>query len=446
VHASSSGGSPPGGRPPMKKNVAVVGLQWGDEGKGKIVDILADGFDCVARYQGGHNAGHTVTVGDRRHVLHVVPSGIFHKNVICVIGSGVVLDPQAFIEEVDALKAIGTDINGRLLVSNRCHVILPYHRVLESAFEKQLGEKKIGTTLRGIGPAYEDKAARRGLRVCDLLDSSTLLTKLKAQVELKNQALAALQYPETVDAEGIYAAYESYGRKIRPFVIDSAAFLNKLLAEGKSILFEGAQATLLDIDHGTFPFVTSSSASAGGVASGLGVSPKYVNAVVGIMKAYTTRVGTGPFPTEANDACGETIRKRGSEFGATTGRPRRCGWFDGPAGRYSVMINAPDLNVVTKVDVLDTFSDIPVCTEYRYKGSTLKEFPAEIEVLAKVEPVYRTLPGWQTSTAGIREWKDLPEKAKDYLSFLSDYLNVPIGMVSTGPKRDETIHVKDLGI
>jgi adenylosuccinate synthase len=428
----------------MKKNVAVVGLQWGDEGKGKIVDILAAGFDCVARYQGGHNAGHTVTVGDRRHVLHVIPSGIFHKNVACVIGGGVVLDPLAFIEEIAALKTLGVEINGRLFVSNRCHLILPYHRVLEAATEKQLGDNKIGTTLRGIGPAYEDKAGRRGLRVCDLLDSSTLLAKIKAQVELKNRALAALQYPETVDAESICAAYENYGKTIAPFVVDSAAFLNKLLGEGKSILFEGAQATLLDIDHGTFPFVTSSSASAGGVASGLGVSPKHVNAVIGIMKAYTTRVGTGPFPTEDNDCGGETIRKRGSEFGATTGRPRRCGWFDGPAARYSVMINAPDLTVVTKIDVLDTFAEVPICTEYKYKGSVVSDFPAEIEMLGKVEPVYRMIPGWQTSTAGIREWEQLPSKAQDYLKFLSDYLCVPIGMVSTGPGREETIHVESI--
>ena len=428
----------------MKKNVAVVGLQWGDEGKGKIVDILAEGFDCVARYQGGHNAGHTVTVGGRRHVLHLIPSGIFHEGVCCVIGGGVVLDPLAFIEECEGVEAAGFVIKGRLFVSNRCHLILPYHRTLEAALETQLGDRKIGTTSRGIGPAYEDKIGRRGLRACDLLDSATLSTKIKAQAELKNRALRALQHPETIDAERICADYEGYGKKIRPFVVDSSALLNRLLREGKSILFEGAQATLLDIDHGTFPFVTSSSASAGGVSTGLGLSPKHVHAVIGIMKAYITRVGTGPFPTEANNSQGETIRKQGAEFGATTGRPRRCGWFDGPAGRYSVMINAPDLVVVTKIDVLDTFAEVPFCTEYKYKGSVLTEFPAEAEVLDKVEPVYKSLPGWQTSTAGTREWKQLPLKAQDYLKFLSDYLSVPIGMVSTGPGRDETIRVKEL--
>jgi adenylosuccinate synthase len=428
----------------MKKNVAVVGLQWGDEGKGKIVDILADGFDCVARYQGGHNAGHTVTFDGKRYVLHVVPSGIFHKSVVCVVGGGVVLDPQAFLEECASLETAGVQIRGRLLVSNRCHLILPYHRTVEAAAEKQLGERKLGTTARGIGPAYEDKYGRRGLRVCDLLDTATFPDKLRAQVDLKNCALEALHSDERVDAESIRQTYEKYAEKLRPLVVDTASFVNRLLRDGKSVLFEGAQATLLDIDHGTFPFVTSSSASAGGVATGLGVSPKHVNAVIGITKAYTTRVGTGPFPTEAHGPCGETIRKLGSEFGATTGRPRRCGWYDGPAGRYSAMINAPDLAVVTKIDVLDTFAEIPFCTEYKYKGSVLSEFPAEADVLAEIEPVYRQLPGWQTSTAGVREWKQLPVKTQDYLKFLSDYLECPIGMVSTGPGRDETIRLQDV--
>jgi len=428
----------------MKKNVAVVGLQWGDEGKGKIVDILAEGFDCVARFQGGHNAGHTVTFGGRKYVLHVVPSGIFHHGVVCIVGGGVVLDPEAFLVEVDSLTKAGIPIEGRLFVSNRCHLILPYHRMIEAAIEERLGDRKIGTTARGIGPTYEDKYGRRGLRVCDLLDTETFATKLDAQVELKHRALEAFGSSQRIDTASIRAAYAGFAEKLRPLVVDSASLVNRLLREGKSILFEGAQATLLDIDHGTFPFVTSSSASAGGVAPGLGVSPKHVNAVIGITKAYTTRVGTGPFPTEAHGSCGETIRKLGSEFGATTGRPRRCGWFDGPAGRYSAMINAPDLAVVTKIDVLDTFGEIPFCTEYKYKGSVLNEFPAEADLLAKVEPVYRNLPGWQTSTAGVREWKQLPARTQDYLKFLSDYLEVPIGMVSTGPGRDETIQLREI--
>jgi len=428
----------------MKKNVAIVGLQWGDEGKGKIVDILAPGFDCVARYQGGHNAGHTVNFGGSRHVLHLVPSGIFHKGVTCVVGGGVVLDPIAFIEELDGLQAAGISIDGRLFVSNRSHLILPYHRAIEAAAERQLGERKIGTTLRGIGPAYEDKIGRRGIRVCDLLHPELFVSKVAAEVEAKRRILAALGSDEKLDAESIAASYLKYAERIRPFVVDSSALLNTLLRDGKSILFEGAQATLLDIDHGTYPFVTSSSASVGGVAPGLGISPKHVHKAIGIMKAYTTRVGTGPFPTEAHDASGEKIRKVGSEFGSTTGRPRRCGWFDGPAGRYAAMINSPDLAVVTKLDVLDEFAEIPFCTEYKYKGSTLREFPAEIEVLEKVEPVYRNLPGWRTSIAGVREWKLLPQKAQDYLKFLSDYLGVEIGMVSTGPGRDETIRVKEI--
>jgi len=426
----------------MKKNVAIVGLQWGDEGKGKIVDILAEGYDCVARYQGGHNAGHTVTFGGRRHVLHLVPSGIFHDGVACVIGGGVVLDPVAFIEELEGLEAAGVNASGRLFISNRCHLILPYHRAVEAAMEQQLGERKIGTTSRGIGPAYEDKVGRRGLRVCDLLDPDLFVSKLRSQVEFKLRTLESLRSTETLNADAIAATYLKLAERIRPFVVDSAAFLNTLLRSGKSVLFEGAQATLLDVDHGTYPFVTSSSASVGGVAAGLGVSPKHVHSIIGIMKAYTTRVGTGPFPTEAADSHGENIQKRGAEFGATTGRPRRCGWLDGPGARYAVMINSPDTVVITKLDVLDDFSEIPVCTDYKYKGSVLRDFPAEVEVLEKVEPVYKTMPGWQTSIAGVREWKQLPSKAQDYLKFLSDYLGVDIGMVSTGPGRNETIHLK----
>ena len=425
----------------MRKNIAVVGAHWGDEGKGKIVDILSEEYDCVARYQGGHNAGHTVSFGSRRHVLHLIPSGIFHPNVACVIGAGVVLDPLALIEESQALEEAGVKMEGRLFISNRCHLILPYHRVLEAAVELQLGERKIGTTSRGIGPAYEDKAGRRGLRMCDLMDSQTLSAKITAQVEQKNRVLEALRYPQTIAPEPICDAYAEYAARIRPFVIDCSSFLNKAIKDGKSILFEGAQATMLDIDHGTFPFVTSSSAGAGGAATGLGISPKHIHSVLGIMKAYTTRVGTGPFPTEANDANGELIRARGREFGSTTGRPRRCGWFDGPAARYATMVNGLDSIVVTKADVLETLADIQFCVDYKYKGSILKEFPADTEILAKVEPVYKTLPGWQTSIAGAREWSKLPAKAQDYLKFLSDYLGVPLSMVSTGAERDETIRL-----
>ena len=423
----------------MKQTLVVVGVQWGDEGKGKIVDILSESYDCIARYQGGHNAGHTVNIGNRRHVLHLIPSGIFHPAAKCVIGSGVVLDPLALIEESEALDKIGVSVTGRLFVSNRCHLILPYHRVLEAAVELQRGERKIGTTSRGIGPAYEDKMGRRGLRACDLLDPATLGDKIRAQVVEKNRVLEALKYPQTIDPEPICESYARYGERIGHLVVDTSAYLNDLIRSGKKVLFEGAQGTLLDIDHGTFPYVTSSSAAAGGAASGLGVSPKLIQSVLGITKAYTTRVGGGPFPTEATDKSGDEIRTRGNEFGSTTGRPRRCGWFDGPAARYANQINAMDSIAVTKVDVLDSFAEIPFCTDYKYKSSILKHFPADAEVLAQVEPVYKNLRGWQASTAGIRDWNQLPAAAQDYLKFLSDYTGVPLSMVSTGADRDQTI-------
>jgi adenylosuccinate synthase len=422
-------------------NLAIVGLQWGDEGKGKIVDILSGEFDCVARYQGGHNAGHTVTFGKNRHVLHLVPSGIFHDGVLCVVGGGVVLDPVAFFEETDAIAAAGIEVAGRLFVSNRCHLILPYHRAIEAATEQLLGDRKLGTTSRGIGPAYEDKAGRRGLRVCDLISPETLPQKIGAQVEQKNRVLQALGSSEKLDPKPICETYVRLGERLRPFVVDSAALINRLIRDGKSILFEGAQATLLDIDHGTYPFVTSSSASAGGAATGLGISPRHVQNIIGITKAYTTRVGTGPFPTEAVGSQEEDLRKRGNEFGATTGRPRRCGWFDGPGVRYSTMINGLSSVVVTKIDVLDPLAEIPFCVDYKYKGSILREYPADIDVLAKVEPVYKSMKGWQTSIAGTRDFEKLPATAQDYLKFLSDYLEVPISMVSTGPEREETIRI-----
>jgi adenylosuccinate synthase len=425
----------------MKKNLVVVGAHWGDEGKGKIVDILSADYDCVARYQGGHNAGHTVNFGSSRHVLHLIPSGIFHDHVACVIGTGVVLDPAALLEEATALVRAGINLKDRLFISNRCNLILPYHRAIEAAAESRLGDQKIGTTLRGIGPAYEDKVGRRGLRVCDLLNTDRLQAKIREQVEFKNRQLQAMQSSETVDAEPICKAYVEYAAFIRPFVIDCSAFLNDLLRRGKSILFEGAQATMLDIDHGTFPYVTSSSASAGGASTGLGISPKHVQSVLGILKAYTTRVGGGGFPTEVHGAAGDLIRERGREYGATTGRPRRCGWFDGPAARYAAAVNGFDGVVVTKIDVLDTLKEIQFCVDYKYKGSVLKEYPADIDMLDAIEPVYKTLPGWQTSIAGARDWSKLPNAAKDYLKFLSDYLNVPLSMVSTGAERDETIRL-----
>jgi adenylosuccinate synthase len=424
------------------KHTAIVGLQWGDEGKGKIVDILAERFDCVARYQGGHNAGHTVNWGGRRHVLHLIPSGVFHPRVQCVIGGGVVLDPHALIEEIEAIQGLGNQVDGRLFVSDRCHLILPYHRVLEAAAEQQLGERRIGTTSRGIGPAYEDKMARRGIRMCDLMNTEELRDKIHDRVEEKNRTLAALKYPETIEASPICDAYLRYADRLRPYVTDTTLLLNQWIRAGKSILYEGAQATLLDVDQGTYPFVTSSSAAAGGAAIGLGISPKHIHAIIGVTKAYSTRVGAGPFPTECNDATGDEIRKRGAEYGSTTGRPRRCGWFDGPATRYAVMINALDSVVVMKLDVLDTFSEIPFCTDYKYRGSLLKGFPADTSILERVEPVFHTMRGWQKSLGGTREWSELPVEAQDYLKFLSDYLQTPLSMISTGADRRDTIQLQ----
>src|SRR5262249_9776363 len=328
--------------------------------------------------QGGHNAGHTVNISGNRHVLHLIPSGIFHPNVQCVIGSGVVLDPLALIEEKEGVEKAGATVKGRLMVSNRCHVIFPYHRDQEAAMEMQLGERKIGTTSRGIGPAYEDKMGRRGLRICDLIDTATLPEKIRQRVSEKNKFLASVNYPQTIDPAPICDSYLLFADKIRDFVGDTAQYLNHLLAAGKCILFEGAQATLLDVDHGTYPFLTSSSSAAGGAATGLGVAPKHVHEILGVMKAYLTRVGSGPVPTELLDAAGDELRNRGAEFGSTTGRPRRCGWFDGPAARYSTMINSLDSLVVTKLDVLDSFAEIPFCVDYKYKGSILTEFPADI--------------------------------------------------------------------
>ena len=423
------------------KNLAIVGGQWGDEGKGKIIDILSDRFDVVARYQGGHNAGHTIRIGSQRFILHLIPSGIFHPEMQCVIGGGVVLDPLALIEECDGLAEGGISIEGRLFVSNRCHLILPYHRVLEAALELQMGERKIGTTSRGIGPAYEDKMARRGLRVCDLMNPESLGDRIREQVEQKNRTLKALDYPQEIDPEPICDAYAEYAQRLQPLFTDTTTLLNRMLAEGKRILFEGAQATLLDVDHGTFPYVTSSSSTACGIPSGLGIAPKHVHSVMGVMKAYTTRVGSGPFPTEANGTVGDRLRSAGDEYGSTTGRPRRCGWFDGATARYSVMVNDMESIAVTKIDVLDTFAEIPVCVGYNYKGTPIGEFPADANILSRVEPVYKNLVGWNTAIAGTREWSELPEKARDYIRFLSDFMERPISLLSTGPEREETLEV-----
>ena len=417
------------------KAIVVVGAQWGDEGKGKIVDYVAASFDYVARYAGGHNAGHTVIYDGRRFVLQLIPCGILRPGRQAVIGSGVVVDPAALIAELDSLEQAGIDVNGRLHISNRAHLILPFHRQLEKAAEAARGAARIGTTSRGIGPAYEDKMARHGLRVCDLMDAERFREKL-GRLACEENKLFRAAYGAELDAGCAAEEYLAHAERMRPFVKDTSLLLNEALNRGSSVMFEGAQGTMLDIDHGTYPFVTSSNATAGGACTGLGVAPTRVTGVMGITKAYTTRVGSGPFPTEMPELEAEEMRNRGNEFGAVTGRPRRCGWLDLALLRYSVMVNGISSLVVTKLDVLDKQREIQVCVSYRYKGSPLREMPAAAEDLAKVTPEYRALPGWLAPTEGVRDPEHLPKAAMDYLRFISEQLGVEIGMVSTGPERD----------
>jgi adenylosuccinate synthase len=423
---------------PATKAVVVIGAQWGDEGKGKVVDFLASSFDYIARYAGGHNAGHTVIFDNHRYVLQLIPSGILRPEKKAVIGAGTVVDPAALVNEVENLRKSGIEVRGRLFLSNRAHLIFPYHREMDKASEAALGAAKIGTTSRGIGPAYEDKMARRGIRVCDLLDADRFREKLERVIKEKD-AISRATYGHPLETAGILDQYLELAAHIRGLVADTAVLLNRALDKGESVLFEGAQGTMLDIDHGTYPFVTSSNATSGGVATGLGVAPTRLTGVVGVTKAYTTRVGAGPFPTEMPDLDANEVRQRGNEFGAVTGRPRRCGWLDLEVLRFAKMLNGIDSLVVTKLDVFDAQPEIKVCVGYRYKGKPLYELPADVETLAQVEPVYHTLPGWRKPTPGIRDVKDLPTAAREYLHFISDKLQVEIGMVSTGPERDATI-------
>jgi len=420
------------------KAIVVVGAQWGDEGKGKVVDYLASSFDYTARYAGGHNAGHTVIFDGRRFVLQLIPSGILRAEKKAVIGAGTVVDPAALVAELENLKKSGIEVRGRLFLSNRAHVIFPYHREMDKAAESARGEAKIGTTSRGIGPAYEDKMARRGIRVCDLLDPERFAEKLERVITEKN-AISRATYGHPLETAGVLEQYLELAAHIRGLVTDTGALLNHALDNGESVLFEGAQGTMLDIDHGTYPFVTSSNATSGGVATGLGVAPTRLTGVVGVTKAYTTRVGSGPFPTEMPDLDAQALRERGNEFGAVTGRPRRCGWLDLEVLRFAKMLSGIDSLVVTKLDVFDAQKEIKICTGYRHKGKRLTEMPPDAETLAEVEPEYHTLPGWQTPTPGIRDVKGLPLAAREYLNFISDQLQVEIGMISTGPERDATI-------
>jgi adenylosuccinate synthase len=423
------------------KAAVIVGAQWGDEGKGKIVDVLSESFSVVARYAGGHNAGHTVIINGQKFILQLVPCGILRPGCRSVIGNGVVLDPTAFLKEVSALRASGVTVDGNLFVSNRAHVILPYHRMIELASENAPGRVKIGTTSRGIGPAYEDKMGRSGLRVADLLDLNLLKTHIGNACREKNMIAHALFNSGPLDPDKMYEEYAEASANIGPFVCDTAVLLNRALADGESVMFEGAQGTMLDIDHGTYPFVTSSSATSGGAVIGTGVAPTAISTVIGVTKAYCTRVGEGPFPTELFEATGDLLRARGNEYGAVTGRPRRCGWLDLPLLRYAGMINGISWLVVTKLDVLDELAEVPVCVGYKINGQTSDEIPAHGSGYDKIECVYRKLPGWRTSTLGIAKLEKLPKPARDYLNFLEQESGARIGVVSTGPGREQTLFV-----
>jgi len=420
-------------------NVIILGSQWGDEGKGKIVDVFAERFDIVARYQGGHNAGHTVFIGDRKFVLKLIPSGILRPGKLAVIGNGLVLDPVALFAEIDMLESAGVSVAGSLFISNRAHVLFPAHRMMERMSEGRPGRISIGTTARGIGPCYEDKAGRRGIRVADLLNREVFRAQYDSVMEEKVAIAKAFDIYDGLDLAAIRDQYEALAERIRPMVCDTALMLNQAIAAGKTVMFEGAQGTMLDLDHGTYPFVTSSSASAGGACTGTGVAPTRISGVIGVSKAYITRVGGGPFPTEAMDGMGDAIRKRGNEFGAVTGRPRRCGWFDAPLMRYTAAINGFDSLVVTKLDVLDEFEQIPVCVGYRSGGADVTGMPSTVAEIASLEPVYESVPGWQTSTFGIASYDALPAKAKDYIAFLEHQTGVEAGCISTGPERNQTI-------
>lgn len=419
----------------------VVGAQWGDEGKGKIVDLLSERVDIVARYQGGANAGHTVVVDDSKFILHQIPAGILHPNIVCVIGNGVVVDPVALLEEIDTLQQHGISVDGRLLISHRAHLIMPYHKLLDQVKEVADGDLAIGTTGRGIGPAYVDKFHRMGIRIVDLLDRDTFREKLLRNIEDKNKILRHIYDTEELDANKIVDEYLEFDQKIDPFVKDVSRYLNDALRRGSRILAEGAQGTLLDVDHGTYPFVTSSNPVSGGACIGLGVGPTAVDSVLGVIKAYTTRVGQGPFPTEIGADEGIDLRSLGQEYGATTGRPRRCGWFDAVIARYAARVNGIDSWALTKLDVLDPLAEIKICTAYRFENRLVEDFPSEHRVLEECEPVYESFEGWQTPIQDVRRFGDLPQSARVYLRAIEEITNVKISIVSVGSERRQTVFV-----
>ncbi len=417
----------------------IVGSQWGDEGKGKIVDILSERYEIVVRYQGGANAGHTVLVGNQQFILHLIPSGILRENVLCFIGNGVVIDPKALLDEIKLLEGMGISIEGRLFISQNAHLIMPYHKLLDSINES--GNSKIGTTGRGIGPCYIDKYARKGIKIVDLLDRKALKEKIKLNIEEKNNLLKKVYNQEELNVDAIIKEYIEFDKAIDQYITDVPFVLNNAIDEGKSILLEGAQGALLDVDFGTYPFVTSSNPTSGGASTGSGIPPTKISSVMGIVKAYTTRVGLGPFPTELLGEEGEKLRKIGAEYGATTGRPRRCGWFDAFLLSYSRMINGIERAAITKLDVLSNFDQIKVCVAYEIQGKKLKSFPTDVNKLMSVTPIYELLPGWKTDLTNITDYNELPSEAKDYLQFISQKSGFEIGIISVGPERDQTIEL-----
>jgi adenylosuccinate synthase len=426
--------------------IVIIGAQWGDEGKGKVVDLLADRFDIVSRYQGGHNAGHSVYVGDKAFVLRLLPSGIIHEGTTCVLGNGMVIDPRAFFEEVDQMTDQGISITPeRLKVSSRAHLITPYHQALDHTSEERLGNEKIGTTLRGIGPAYEDKAGRRGIRVADAMVPEVLKARIERNLAEANKVIAVFGR-EPLRSDEIFEQMSALAERLRPFVCETSKFYADAKAENKKILLEGAQATLLDVDHGTYPFVTSSNPTAGGASVGSGIPPHHISGVLGIVRTYATRVGEGPFPTEMledEETLANLIRERGNEFGSVTKRPRRCGWFDSVATKYAAELNGFDSLALTKIDVLDTMAELKVCVGYEIDGERVDTFPAVSQDLRQIEPIYESLEGWQSDTVGTTDIEDLPVNARKYIDFLSESIGVEIGLVSTGPERGQTIILKD---
>ncbi|MEO8379591.1 MAG: adenylosuccinate synthase [Acidobacteriota bacterium] len=421
------------------QNVAVIGAQWGDEGKGKIVDLLCENFDVVARYQGGHNAGHTVKFADKHFALRLIPSGIIHPDKLCLLGNGMVIDPQALLDEIEGLRTGGIRIEENLLISDGAHCILPYHKALDLAREEAAGVAKIGTTGRGIGPAYESKVGRYGIRIADLLDPAVLKQKIEFTCAERNAVLSGVYHRESYDPAQLYEQYRCFGEILASRIVNGTVWINDQMRAKKRVMFEGAQGTMLDIDHGTYPYVTSSSTIVGGICSGLGVAPKHIHKVIGVGKAYTTRVGGGAFPTELENEHGEHLRKRGNEFGTVTGRPRRTGWLDLPVLRTAAMLNGLDEIAVTKLDVLDEFDEIPVCVSYKVRGAIWKTFPAFTLAHDDYRPQYRTFKGWKTSTVGITSFDDLPQEARDYVKFIEDETETRAGIISTGPRREETI-------